>query len=170
MASYRGEQLQLHYTAFNGNTTERTIDPFGMVYRAGHWYLVGYCHLRQDLRTFRMERVVCAERLSGSTFERPHDFDVLAYVETSIAATPGVWTVDVHLDTSLEEASAMIPRVMGLPEQTADGVILRCHVQNLDWFAYFLAQLECPVHVLRPTEAREAIQQLANRMLKLVET
>lgn len=168
VASFRCEQLQLHYQAFNGDTTERTLNPYGLAYLAGYWYLVGYCNLRKELRTFRMERVLCVERLVGATFERPVDFDVLAYIEQSIANTPGIWSVEVQLETTLAQARQFIPRTMGLPEETKDGVRLRVHVQNLDWLAYFLSQLECPVRVLDPPEARAAIQRLADSIHKLV--
>ncbi len=167
VATYRGEQIKLHYRAFNGTESARILDPYGVAFRAGLWYLVGYCHLRQDLRTFRMERVVAVERLADTTFTRPQEFDVLAFVEQSIANTPGVWTIEVRLDASLEKARQLIPRTMGLPEEQGDAVILRCHIQDLDWFAYFLSCLDCPAHVLNPPEAREAIRRLAERIGQL---
>ena len=167
VATYRGEQIQLQYRAFNGAESVRLLDPYGVAFRAGLWYLVGYCHLRQDLRTFRMERVVAVERLVGSSFTRPQEFDVLAFVEQSIANTPGVWTIEVRLETTLEAARQLIPRAMGLPEEQGDAVILRCHIQDLDWFAYFLSRLDCPAHVLNPPEARDAISRLAERIGRL---
>jgi len=38
---------------------------------AGEWYLVGWCHLRQEVRSFRLSRV-----RSGVKYHtrRPHDF------------------------------------------------------------------------------------------------
>ena len=166
LATYRGKQIKLHYQAFNGEETQRTIAPYGIAYRAGYWYIVGYCHLRQDLRTFRLERVLAVEA-SDQPFERPQDFDVLAFIEQSIANTPGIWTIEVRLDTSLEDARQLIPRTVGLPELTADGVMLRCHVQDLDWFAYFLARLDCPVQVIGPPAAREAMRHLATHIAQM---
>ncbi|MCB0187916.1 MAG: WYL domain-containing protein, partial [Caldilineaceae bacterium] len=164
VATHRGEQLTLRYRAFNGEETERRLDPYGVAYRAGFWYLVGYCHLRQGLRTFRMERVVSVARLIGTVFERPPGFDVVAYVEESIANTPGIWTVAVRLDTDLETARRLIPRAMGLPEQQGKEVILRCYMQDLHWFAYFLARLDCPAQIIDPPEAREEVLQLATQI------
>jgi predicted DNA-binding transcriptional regulator YafY len=167
VATYRGEQVTLHYRAFSGAESTRVLDPYGVAYRAGFWYLVGYCHLRQDLRTFRMERVVAVERITGSLFDRPPEFDVLAFVEQSIANTPGVWTVDVRLNTTIETARQLIPRAMGLPEQQGNEVILRCHIQDLNWFAYFLSRLDCPVQILNPPAARDEIRRLAERIGQL---
>ena len=167
VAAYRGEQINLHYRAFNGEASERVVDPYSVAYRAGFWYLVGYCHLRQDLRTFRLERVVSVTRLVDSAFVRPQEFDVLAFVEASIANTPGVWSVEVRLDTTLETAQQLIPRALGLPLQQGEAVILRCHVQDLNWFAYFLTQLDCPAQVISPPEARTAIRAWADRIAQV---
>lgn len=149
-----------------GNETERSIDPYGLLYRNGYWYTAGYCHLRQALRAFRLDRIASV-RLEEDTFERPADFDILAYVEEAIANTPGAWQVDVLLHTTVDEACVMIPRALGTPKQTAEGVLLCCPVQDLNWFAYFLARLDCPLQVLGPPEAREALQHLVEKIGKM---
>src|SRR5690606_5055078 len=56
-AAQEQQRVQLAYQALNGATTRREIDPYGLVYWRGRWYTVGYCHLRQDLRSFRLDRV-----------------------------------------------------------------------------------------------------------------
>ena len=48
----------------------RTVDPYGLVERGEAWYLVGYCHLRQHVRQFRLDRMEDVALLSD-TFERP---------------------------------------------------------------------------------------------------
>ena len=58
---------------------QRDLDPYALVHRIGWWYVVGYCHLRSALRTFRVDRI--AElTLSGQTFSVPVDFDIRAYL------------------------------------------------------------------------------------------
>ena len=46
--NYRMQELRYRSGA-SGEETERVVDPYGMVYREGRWYAVGYCHLRTDL-------------------------------------------------------------------------------------------------------------------------
>ena len=36
----------------------RDFDPYGVVSRDGVWYTIGYCHLRQGQRLFRLDRIV----------------------------------------------------------------------------------------------------------------
>jgi hypothetical protein len=97
-------------------------------------------------------------------FERPPEFDPLAYVNQALATTPGIWATEVLLHTTLVEAERQIPAVMGILEPEADGVALTCYVQDLDWFAHFLAGLTCSLQVRRPAELRTALQSLAAKI------
>ncbi|MEE2047609.1 WYL domain-containing protein, partial [Nocardiopsis tropica] len=38
--------------------TERDVDPMGLVVQDGYPFLEGYCHLREDVRLFRLDRVL----------------------------------------------------------------------------------------------------------------
>ncbi|MGS2738720.1 helix-turn-helix transcriptional regulator [Sinomicrobium sp. M5D2P17] len=37
--------------------TERFIEPIGVYHENDHWYTIGYCHLREDYRHFRADRM-----------------------------------------------------------------------------------------------------------------
>jgi len=52
----------------------REIDPYHVVSYQGEWYVVGFCHYKEDVRTFGMSRIKKAEMLD-SHFETPADFD-----------------------------------------------------------------------------------------------
>jgi predicted DNA-binding transcriptional regulator YafY len=155
--------VHLRYKSWNNDETERLFDPYGLVYRAGYWYGVGYCHLRQDLRTFRLDRILQVS-LDPHTFSRPPDFDPLKQVEHSLANTPGHWAIEVLLQTTMTRAQQLIPPALATLTETPQGIELTCYIQELDWFAHFLAGLDCPWQVRRPPELREALQKLAARV------
>ena len=46
-----------YYTPNTDAVTERRVDPLDVSLADGHWYLRGWCHLRQDLRSFRVDRI-----------------------------------------------------------------------------------------------------------------
>lgn len=50
-----------------------------LVHGWGRQYWLGYCHLRQDIRSFRVDRILQLG-LTEQTFEIPADFDLEAYV------------------------------------------------------------------------------------------
>lgn len=162
-AAQLGRRAWLRYQAWHANVTERAIDVYGIVCRDGFWYAVGYCHLRQDVRVFRLDRVLQAE-IREETYTRPANFDCLEHVTRAVALMPDRWLVEVLLETSLEEAKDEIPPTLALLEETAGGVLLRCYTKNLDWLAHVLARLSCPFIVRQPPELRDALKQLAEHL------
>ncbi len=50
--------LMLWYVSGDGRQSERRVDPIGFTGWGESLSLVGYCHLRQEQRTFRVDRIV----------------------------------------------------------------------------------------------------------------
>lgn len=78
-----------YQAATNGMVSTRELDPYAMVYREGAWLVVGWCHLRKEIRSFRVDRIheaLMAPKPKSPDFERPGEFDVKAY------ATRSPWT------------------------------------------------------------------------------
>ncbi|TFD94330.1 YafY family protein [Jeotgalibacillus sp. R-1-5s-1] len=52
---------------------DRLVDPYRMIYWNHKWYVIGFCHLRNDIRSFRVDRI---ESLTPTenTFSRPKHF------------------------------------------------------------------------------------------------
>jgi len=62
--------------------TERIVDPYGLVFYDGVWILIGYCHLRKELRSFAVDRII---GLTGRFlyFEIRGGFDLDEYIAGS---------------------------------------------------------------------------------------
>lgn len=51
-------QVKLSYQAFDAEeSSERTIEPVGVFHDNNNWYVFGFCHLRNDYRQFRADRI-----------------------------------------------------------------------------------------------------------------
>jgi predicted DNA-binding transcriptional regulator YafY len=166
LAASRRQRVRLRYQSWDHQASERAVDPYGLVFRAGYWYLAAFCHLRQEVRTFRLDRIGQVE-LSGEPFERPAGFDSLAHVLGSLPMTPGTWLVEATLATSLEEAQSWVPPALAVLEADGPAVRLRCYVQSLDWLGHFLVSLPWPVTVHGPAELRDSIARLAERAAEM---
>ncbi|HEY1298286.1 MAG TPA: YafY family protein [Chloroflexota bacterium] len=161
-AAQETRRVWLRYRA-GDDETERTIDPYGVVVHRGRWYTVGWCHLRQDVRMFRLDRILVLEP-RDETFSKPLDFNCVDYVLQSLATMQWGWPIEVELELTLEEAQRRIAPDMGTLEATRRGVLLRTQVDALDYMARFLAQIDCPFRVLHPPELREAVRQLGRQL------
>jgi predicted DNA-binding transcriptional regulator YafY len=148
VAARQCRRLRLLYQSLHG-TTERDVDPYGLVYRKGAWYAVGWCHLRSALRVFRLDRVQRVATLD-ETFELPDDFDARQYVQQSLASMPNTWAVEVLLETRLEEAERWVSPVLGTLEAVPEGVLLRCQIGSLERMAHYLAGLSWRLVVRHP--------------------
>jgi predicted DNA-binding transcriptional regulator YafY len=143
--------------------TTRDVDTYGLVYRERRWYAVGWCHLRSDVRVFRLDRVLEAAPLEAS-FTRPEGFDVRAHLISTLASTWSGWTAEVTLDAPIEAARRWISPIVGTIEETADGPLLRTKADSLDWVAQFLAGLPCNFVVREPPELLDALRRLRTRL------
>jgi predicted DNA-binding transcriptional regulator YafY len=143
--------------------TERDIDPYGVVHHQGRWYVVGWCHLRDDVRLFRLDRIIGVEPRS-EPFARPVDFDCAEYVLHSLATIPYGWPIQVLLELTLDEARRRIAPDTGTLEAVRDGVLLRTQADNLAWMARLLVQIGCPFRVIHPPELRDALREMARQI------
>jgi predicted DNA-binding transcriptional regulator YafY len=164
----QNRQVRMRYRAWNGEESERTCDPYGLVYHGGRCYLIGWCHLREGVRVFRADRVLHAA-LRAETFIRPTDIDCTRQVVQSLASVPYDWSVEVLLDTTPAEVRRRIPPTLATMEETGDGVVLRVQAESLRWVAGLLISLECPFTIRRPAALRDALREVARDIACLAE-
>lgn len=72
-AVVRRNRVRLVYSGRGHQTSERMVDPLGLVDKDDSWYLIAWTDRGQ--RTFRIDRVVAAQA-TDETFERPAGFDL----------------------------------------------------------------------------------------------
>lgn len=162
-AAQARQRVNMHYVSGQGERTERAFDPYGLAYWAGSWYALGMCHLRQGLRSFRVDRVRGVEAMAA-TFQRPKDFDALNQLMQNIASMPRGRAIEVLLHTDLKRASDAFPLSFGLLEPRKDGVLLRATADDLNWFARRLASLPFDFEIRTPDALRTALARCATRL------
>lgn len=77
--------LRLRYNAFGNGETNRDVEPLGAILQEHFWYLVAWCRLRRDYRTFRLDRVRSA-KLLNERFATRHDFDLDEHLRAAFEA------------------------------------------------------------------------------------
>lgn len=165
-AAQERRRVRLRYRSATDETTVREFDTYGLVYREGCWYAAGFCHLRNDLRSFRVDRVHDVQPLDA-TFERPEGFDAARHLTTSIATIPREFAVDVLLFTDLKNAVEELPESLGLFEACDGGVRLRSRTDSIDWYARQLARVSFGFEIREPVTLRDALCRHAERLLRL---
>ena len=149
-----------------GERTERDVDPYGLAFRGGSWRLVGYCHMRQALRVFVVDRIesmqVNEQKPNMSDFETPDGFDAGAVA----GKKPWQWVGGAPQTVSLETApgsEALLERVFEAP----DGKI---EVSYLDGLMPTVLSLGDRVWIESPRAARDkalrSLEALRDRLAR----
>lgn len=168
-AALAQRRVRLHYRAADGSASERAVDPYGLAFHAGCWYAVGMCHLRHEVRSFRLDRVLRATPAPGQ-FRRPTGFDVLGHLRNSVATLPRAFAVEVMLKTGLAEARRLLGDAIGVLELAGDGVVLHNQSDDLAWMARQLACLPCEFEVRKPARLRAELRAVAERLVRCAQT
>lgn len=64
-----------YYTLERASEGDREVDPYGLVFHEGAFYLVGRCHVRSQVRTFLLDRIRAVAE-TGKVFVMPEGFSV----------------------------------------------------------------------------------------------
>ncbi len=68
------------YESSSGETSTRTVQPYGLVHRRGNWYLVGRDTNREAPRSFRLSRISSSVEVHDETYEVPEGFDAAEHL------------------------------------------------------------------------------------------
>lgn len=141
------------------------VEPYALTFQWGLWYLIGFCRLRRDLRTFRVDRIQQVTSLEDP-YEMPRDFSVREYMEHSMRLEPN-YTVVVHLEAS--EAFQVRERHdhwMEITDQADGSIIARFGVAGLDWATGWVLSYGSAAQVLEPPELTARVREAAEGALR----
>ena len=161
-------QLRLVYQSFHRQVSERTVDPYALALQWGNWYLVGLCQLRDELRTFRVDRIQEVE-LADETFEVPAGFSAREHLLRMAQERPATYyRVVVRFDPEVAHiVRERREEWQDLAEQDDGSVTLAFDASDLAWPSRWVLTYQDKATVLGPPElaarVRDAAQAIAAR-------
>lgn len=171
-AVWRDQRVRLSYRRRSGALGTRVVEPYGLVAKAGVWYLVGATPA--GLRVFRVARVAAVAE-TGERFVRPRDFDLQAYWtrwSTRFEASKRRYAVVVRV---AEVLTPELPRLFGealsesIEDVKRDGVghmTFQLRFPTLDEACAMLLSVATEVEVLQPAELREQLVERATAIAR----
>jgi len=166
LACRDAERLRFGYGAANGERTERHVEPHRLVALDRRWYLVAYDLLRNDWRSFRLDRVIGVPQPTGARFG-PRTLpaaDAAEFVRRNITAAPGTLQVTAVIEAPAAVVRQRIGRWATIEEDGDE----RCRVtmtpgDNLDWPVIALGVAGADFRVLAPPELAERVAEWGDR-------
>ncbi len=75
------ERIRFEYRTARGVVSERHVDPYGLVWRGGHWYVVGTDIDQSEIRSFRLSRFSSDAVAAGEAGRPPEGFRATEHVQ-----------------------------------------------------------------------------------------
>src|SRR6187551_3254644 len=164
-AARQRQRVEIDYVSASRHQSEhRPVDPYGIVHHAGEWYIVGHCHNRGDVRTFRIDRIA-ALKTTEQRFDRPADFDLEAYRrERLYVPSADAVTVRIQLDPlAVTRIGANWPvGEVTLQDDGSAELLVDC--EGLEWVTGWVLNLGSHAWIVGPEEARKAMHARVVRL------
>ena len=164
-------QLKIMYQPLaDEKPTERVIEPYYIEPASfGHAsYVIGYCHLKKAIRTFKIERIESAN-LTAETYTIPSDFDANKYMASSWGIVVKDEIKTIRLKIKDHEIIRIMTETIWHPSQTIkkqkDGSMIMTLMINgtYEFYSWVLGWGE-KIEVLDPPEIRERIIKILEAM------
>jgi len=155
--------LRLGYRSESGSEWEAEVDPWAVVVRFGRWYLLCRSHRADDVRTYRIDRILEVAE-TGHVCRPPELADPVSTLEAHLGIG---WEFPTRVVFSAppDEVGPWIRPPMGRLEALGDGCVLVGSTSNPGMYAQeWLTRLPFPFHVEGGQELRTAVAEVASRM------
>ncbi|MEZ6186860.1 MAG: WYL domain-containing protein [Planctomycetota bacterium] len=188
-AVFHNRRVEFTYrTISSGEELKRQVDPYGLgfagqAWNRGAWYLVGYCHVRQAQRVFKLQRIRGAVEFAlpeseGGDYQIPAGFRVREHIgktrweykDLETAFTGGEsepFQAEVSFAAGVShEVRSLVPSAEVVSEHEG-WVTLRFQVHQRRPFLRFLLRYVPRIRIATPPDLEGALRDLAREVLAL---
>jgi predicted DNA-binding transcriptional regulator YafY len=148
--------------------THRDVEPLGVSFHGGAWYLVGWCRMRQDFRYFKLERLRQLDVLNERFEPRP-DFSLHAYLEKNLGAEDRIrvrlWFSERALERVRRESYSGVTPVAA----ENGGYVVDLRTFSLEWLARWLLSFGSEARALAPARLRGLVVAAAQAVARTYE-
>jgi predicted DNA-binding transcriptional regulator YafY len=151
--------LRFAYESGDGQRSNRHVEPYSLVHRRGHWYLVGRDVDKDAPRSFKVSRIAGKVSQADGTYEIPADFDLESHIglEPWELGAGDHTTAKVRFDPSLAWWPQQNMAQLDAHELAGGAVEVEMPVANLDALVSWALGFGDGVEVVAPPEARSAM-------------
>jgi proteasome accessory factor B len=155
-ALFEGRAVRFGYRRADGEEETRTVDPFGLAFRSGSWYLVGHDRDRDAVRAFRLSRLTSAPKDAGAGASPPDGFRPAEHVQTPGEEAGGTARV-AFTDRVAWWALSSVPGARQIGEERPGWIEADVPVAAEAAFVAWVAGFGPDARLLEPAALREAL-------------
>ncbi|MDQ7092906.1 YafY family protein [Desulfosporosinus sp. PR] len=150
---------------------KRMIDPYGMVYWNNKWYTVAFCRLRNEIRSFRVDRILLI-KCTQIIFKRPDAFSVGEFFMKNLL--PDLVGKEGLIPLIIEGKSEALAELcrhwfLGhhLKERTSNqAIFLFEEISMHNYVPYFLLSYGKSIQIIEPQSLKARLVAIASELMK----
>jgi predicted DNA-binding transcriptional regulator YafY len=157
-----------YHTIYSDEIKERKVDPYHIYNYEGIWYFCGFCHLRNEIRDFALDRVESV-RILRERFDMPKDFDFYEYLKSAFRIYKGN-TTKVKIKFDSYQAKWIKERIWHETqkiEEFDDGSIIYEIIANEEEIRRWVIGYGSHAEVLEPQSLRDSIKEELKKMIQI---
>lgn len=160
------EKRQIKITYYSMSSDEistRNVDSIHLMFRGGFWYLVAFCHLRNKIKMFRIDRIRDVQ-LTDNTFQVPSSFSLSSYMGKSWNVVRGegeIYQVEIKVFPPAsrwvrEEVRHPTQKIITLENET---ILFKAELSSLTEIQRWVLQLGSCAEVVAPEELKKDVMK-----------
>ena len=148
--------LMISYHSFSRDeVTNREITPFSIKHDETYEYVESFCHLAQDFRSFRLDRILHGEAGASASNEFPRN----EHAEDD--------RIEIHIKIQSNSRKIAETFSVKVAEEFHQGDVIKSSVYNLEWMIRTISSLRSSAIVIQPLDVRSQVQLRAKKALDL---
>jgi predicted DNA-binding transcriptional regulator YafY len=157
-----------YFTMSRNDSTRRTVDPYKVWFYDETFYLIGYCHLRQDIRLFAVDRIESITLLE-TEFNIPEGFDAEEFMQSSFGVFRGE-PVNVQIRFAPESVGYIKEKIWHptqvLTPEPDGSIIFSAVVAGIEEIKIWTLKWGAAAEVLKPETLRRQLAEEAKAMME----
>lgn len=156
-----------YFASHSQEDTRRDIEPVGIYYLSSHWHLIGYCHLRDDYRDFRIDRIKSLT-VTDKQFNAEHP--TLKQYVAQTAKEKLLETVVIVVDKRIYSYLDGQKYYCGfIAEKEIDGRIEMTFLsESLEGFARWFIMFGDQAEIIKPDSLKDRVKEIAENIAQKV--
>jgi predicted DNA-binding transcriptional regulator YafY len=164
--------IEIDYrTGHEEQSKNRVIDPYGVVYWNNKWYTVAFCHLKNEIRSFRVDRILRI-KCTQINFKRPEAFSPREYFLKDwlpdLAGKKGLISLIIEgRSEALDELCMHWFLGHHLKERASNQAIFSFEEESIHLHVpYFLLSYGKSIQVIEPQSVKERLVAITSELME----
>ncbi|MET3938084.1 putative DNA-binding transcriptional regulator YafY [Paenibacillus sp. PvP094] len=160
----------LHHKSGGKQIKDRLVDPYRLIYWNNKWYVIGFCHLRSDIRSFRVDRIEDL-MLTENKFDQPENFSARAFFMKNFLPTiedkEEIISLVIHGDKSVL-ADICQHWFLGhyLQERTSNQAVFNFEKELIHTYVpYFLLSYGKSIRIVEPISLKKRMIEVLSELI-----